>query len=366
MVYILLILFTALLVSISEKLASRSVLLLSLVPYFLVASIQSGVGTDYYNYLNIYTTSVDMDRFYQSNEFVFYFAIKLFQYFDFPGQSVFVFSAFVNTILFYFILRSLKRCGYTITIVFIIFMLVTGIYQNQLNGIRNYSAILSFILCFLLFFEKRYFSFALVFIWGVFSHFSFLIVLPVFAFLVLSNGFLRRLWLIFLISPVFYLFILPGFVENLVSYVFPKYAYLLASESLEQKDFMDILPKIILLPIYLLSVFSYSKSSSHLDYKGTLHYGMNIFVFSYFIFLTLTTFSVFSRPLQYFSFFYIFPIYYLVVRFNLISKKLSVFRYFLTIMLIISLAGPFIAKATFFKANEYDYKTIIFSGEERS
>ena len=342
----------------------RKFLFIALMPYFLVAALQYGVGTDYFNYIEIYNTGVDLERFALANEYVFYYIFIFLQEYNIDHQWIFIFSSLINTSLFYFILVSLKRMNFNILIVFLLFMLVTGIYQNQLNGLRNYAAILSFVLCFCLLVEKKYLAFIIVFIFGFFCHLSFTITIPIYILVYLKVSFKKRLIEVFWFSIPFYFLILPTFIDVIVQYIFPKYVYLLNGEVSEAKSFASLVPKLVLFPFYLYAVYLYSKDyNKFVGHKNDImHYGMNMFVVTYFMFLILPSFGIFTRVLQYFSFFYIFPLYYFIDKFNLFSFRLSSYRFLLFVLFMIFVIFPYVAKVTFFKANEYDYISILSQG----
>jgi len=355
MMYILLTLFNTIYFFIVRNYAFQSVLwIIPALTYFLLSALQYGVGTDYFDYIYIYETSYDMPRFIESNEFLFVYLIGFLQDLNLGGQSVFVSVSLVITMLTFIILFKFKKHFLKVWLVFLLFMTITGMYQNQMNGIRNYVAIFSFVIACIYLYEKKVIFFSLISLFGLFSHFSYILVLPI-IILRFINIKVNKLGYIFIISGMIYYFGLPLLIKPIVEMFFPKYLVWVSAETLESSTFVALLPKLVNLPIYIFTFYLLSKKDSERVCDNIIYFFIYIFTVTFWLILLSLHVGVIARVSQYFSFFYIFPIYYTLMYF--LNKKQIRMLLFIFVYLI----TPFIAKTTFLAKNEYNYKSILFS-----
>ncbi|ENM5843899.1 EpsG family protein, partial [Vibrio mimicus] len=156
-------------------------------------------------------------RFYEANEFLYYFAFEFFRDMSFGAQAIFVFSAVINAFLTVLILFRLKDLSFNLTIFAFVFFCVSGIYHNQMNGLRQFTAVLSVILCSLYLHSSSFKTMLSAFLASL-SHTSSLLVLPT---LLVSklNITKRKLIFIFVFSFPLYFFLLPLFFDYLLSLI---------------------------------------------------------------------------------------------------------------------------------------------------
>lgn len=336
-----------------DKYKSKILLAFPLFIFFIISAMQYDVGTDYNNYIDTYYYGVDLNRFYNSNELIFYYLFEFIRYYKLGPQSIFIISSFIMTMCFWYICIILKNNDIKIFVFFVLFMTCTGIYQNQLNGLRNFVAIYFFIISLILMFDRKLFLVVMFLILGLLAHSSFVIVIP---FLILYVLYMRvdvkYYYLFFIFSGMIYFFIIPLFVEQVVDLLFPQYLYHLSNDAY---TFSELLTKFVLLPIYILSINIYMKNNN--NEKSFLGFMMFVFICTYWIILLPLKIGLASRLIQYFSFFNVFPIYFLLI--TLKNRTL----YGLVVMMVII---PFIAKVTVLSKNEYDYKSIIFNYNQYS
>ena len=250
--------------------------------YWLLLGLQYGVSVDYFSYLTI----VDQGgRAYivNNNEFGFLAIVKLINFLGLPAQSLFGFVGLIHTILFFVLLNKLSKYNFKIWLIFILFFVITGIYHNQMNGIRQFVAVLATPLFLIAIFERRYLKSILYAILALSFHKSFLIVLilvPVFLFF--RNISKKKQLLIFVLMPFIYFvgfdFVFGYLVENL----FYSYKHYIAGGMEFRPTY--ILTKIYYLPIFILFWWIYIKKR---EKENTLFmFFITIFSFTYCAYIT--------------------------------------------------------------------------------
>ncbi|HFF1655374.1 TPA: EpsG family protein [Providencia rettgeri] len=329
--------------------------ILSLLPcftiYFLVSAMQYNVGTDYFTYINIYNHQFLYERYYDVNEFVFYYTVKLSNFLDLPEQSLFFFFSLLQSIPI-FIYLSVMRNKYKLNvfILFFIYMTVTGIYINQLNGIRQYAALTLFPLISFLCFERRYLLSLILILFSISLHqsaFIFIVVFPLVYFYRKTN---IPLFFIFLITCPIYIFG-TELILYLVKILELKYTSYFDSEYSEPKDILNLLTRLYYLPLLLYFFYIYKRNGD----RNYFDFSIFLFCIFYFSFIMGLDFGLLSRIASYFWFFIVFPLYYII---NDSIKKGQSFSF---IVFVIYVLVPFLLKTTIFAKAEYLYQSILFT-----
>lgn len=338
------------------KLVSLPVLLsLPFFLYFIGPAFQYAVGTDYFSYIWIYETPNRVEQVYWNlnHEYGFYFLVKILQYFDLHSQSLFIAFGFLDTVLFFAILIMLRKYGFKLWIVFLLFFTVTTIYHNQMNGLRQYIAILSTPILFIFIFEKKYFKAILISLFALSFHKSFIIILILVPFVMiikrLNNLQLFKLWLI----VPFLLAVLVPVVANLfIEYLLPVYKNYLNGQEFK---FTSILTKVYYLVFvgYFWYVYLTKQFISKVN-QNIFKFMIVVFSLTYCLYLTDVTIPMYGRIFQYFFFFYIFPLYY-IIEYNIIYRN-----YRILIVIISMLVVPYMMKVLAFPVREYAYDSILF------
>ncbi|WP_137222139.1 EpsG family protein [Shewanella sp. MEBiC00475] len=328
------------------------------VVFFFVPAMQYDVGTDYFSYVEMYKYGYNVDLYYKKGEFVFHYLLVFLRSFSLGEQSIFVTVSIVNTFSFSAILYLLKKNGFKIWLVFFLFFCVTGIYHNQMNGLRQYIAIYLLPLSILLFYSHKYILAVSTSLFAVFSHFSYAITFIIYFLKVLLPKPVVILAL-FILSFVFYLFVLPMFLPMVVGKLFPVYIPYFESVHAAQANFVSVATKVYYIPIYIMFFYYYFKDTKNnilYTFSGK-SFGFFILIWSatFWIFLSAIKFGFLGRVNQYFIFFYIFPMYYVLHREMLKHKFYNVF------FLICYIAIPYVLKVTVFSTAEYNYKSIFFN-----
>jgi hypothetical protein len=332
-------------------------LLFLLFPVFYIYTIgpafQYGVGSDYFHYLRMYTVEVE-ERLFYAGEYSFYYIVKFLRYFELGEQSMYIVTSIIQASLFFIILEKLKKYKFKRWLVFLIFFIVTGIYFNQMNTLRQFVAILSAPIFFIYLYEKKYFKVVLISLFALSFHSTFIIIILFGSIFIFLKNFNKKIvFIIFLISPIVLLFIFPLFAQIIFESLFPVYAKYLNTDT--SRALRIVVVKVYYIPIIFLFWFIYIKDKMYYSYNSVF-FKYIIILFSLTSFFYLLDFSVFmhGRIFQYFYFFYIFPIYYLIEYFY--TKK-----YFILLQIIsLYISLPFFLKIFVFKLQEYSYDSILF------
>ncbi|MFV1467698.1 EpsG family protein [Idiomarina sp. HB] len=337
----------------SDRFSSLILFLLLVSLYSFLPALQYEVGTDYNSYYQSVYKDSKSSVFFNKGEFLFHYLIEFIEALSLHQQFIFVFSGIIQGALFVNILRVFRRQGYSISLIAFLFIVVTGIYHNQLNGLRNYIAILSFVNLCLYSAENKYIKSIIIAIFGALFHQSFLLAvictLPIILF---KHKIYKNIFLVYLLSFLVFASGTPMLIlENLINIFAPFYAHYLNYES--SVSALNIATRAIYVPIALVFFWYFYKV---LKKKGLSDFDkaiLSIWAVSANLFFLLIYWGPFFRLIGYFSFFSIVPIYF-VLRSKEINKEM---RYIILLLLIAS----YIPKVTFFAEGEYSYSSIIQS-----
>nr|WP_228490417.1 EpsG family protein [Vibrio parahaemolyticus] len=323
-------------------------LLITVIP----SSLQYGTGTDYFSYIIIYNTELNLESYIKKGEILFPYLIYFLKSMNLEAQSLFFCVSLFNGLLFSLLIKDLNKKGYSSWIFFFVFMTCTGVYHNQMNGLRQYMAVYALPLVAIFLSEKRRIKSILYVLYGFFSHFSF--ILPLAGLFILSLRFFRKVnyFYLFVISLFVYKLLIPFLAINFVGIVFPAYKYYLLAERIEEANIISIVTKLYYLPLILYFYYLLGKGLVVLN-NNAEKFIILIFSSTYWFFLASQEISILGRAAQYFYLFYSFPIYYVISYFYNKNKPvtfvLSVFYIFL----------PYVLKVTILAKNEYLYHWIL-------
>lgn len=312
-------------------------------------AMQSGVGTDYETYFNYFYNN-EHTLYLNKNEIIYYYVVELTKFIGDP-QFQFILISVVQGLLFFYLLFLLKSEGYKSWLIFIIYFLCTGMYHNQMNGLRQFICVYIVPISVIFIYKNKFLNFSFFSFFSFFVHSSSLFS----SFFVITLSRLRKyfigkkilLLILFILSFGFYLvdfkkiiiYFLEFFNLRFLSYVDTKYA--------EGRDILGLLTKFYYLPIIILFWFFYLRNTKNSRFLNSEINDFFILIFSltYFMFLQALSFDLMLRIWGYFNFFIIFPIYYVFVR----CTKFS-FALILIYILIF-----YLAKVLFFPVAEYEY-----------
>lgn len=321
--------------------------------YFFVAGMQYGVGTDYFSYVDIYENPSIWNRYYSKKEYLFYWLNVLLNQLSLPTQSLFLAFSLVNSTLLFVYFKKIKSQGFILSLFFFAFFCVTNIYNNQLNGLRQYVVIAALpLITWYLYYDKKILAVVLLLAASFFHNTAWIVLLFIFPLFILDKKTNISLSLVFVCSFFVY-FILGKYLNPLVSWILPSYAHYLDSELSERMALTQLITKLYYLPLLIYFYFVYKKN--HEKGGRYLHFMLLCASATYWFFILGLYLGIANRIYSYVIFFSAFPIYYLLYRSWVLKRKyefLLIFLYVLT---------PYIAKVTFLAKAEFLYRAIIFN-----
>lgn len=235
--------------------------LLAMLPaflvYFLVAGLQFDVGTDYFSYVDIFYDNERNQLYFNRNEFFFFWLNDALNKMGLPAQSLFLAISFVQASLLFIYLKKIKAYGISLWLLFFVFYVVTNIYNNQLNGLRQFVVVSAIPLLTILLFEKRYLRFLAVLAFVSFFHNTAWFVLFLAAAFLVRKAISSRLIYLFLVSAIGYL-IIGVFIYELVEIILPSYSHYLLSDHADEYSILSFITKLYYLPL-IFYFFPYIK-----------------------------------------------------------------------------------------------------------
>jgi hypothetical protein len=322
--------------------------------YLASPALQFNVGTDYFSYIRLYESG-NYRIYFNNGEYGFYFMNELLTYFNIDSQGVFVAIGAIDTFLIFLILATLKKYKFKLWIIFFLIFVVSGIYHNQMNGLRQFVAILCTPLFFIYMYERKYLKLFLISVLALSFHKTFVTVLLFGAIAFIAKNYSKRvLLLLSALIPFMYLFVMIELIYYAVDLLVPSYKHFFTLDIIENNRGL-VLVKLYYMPFFIYFWYLYLKTKQN-DFVSSELFKFFIVIFSLTYSMYLLQFSVAyaGRIFQYFQFFYIFPLYY-IIEYNI--------KYNNRIILLVGMFAlliPYIAKVLWFPAREYLYSSILF------
>ncbi|CAM8292168.1 EpsG family protein [Morganella morganii] len=322
------------------------------IVYFLISGLQYNVGSDYPSYIYIYENPWVLERFFNSGEFFFYYSNIILNNLELPSQFIFILFSFVQSLFIFLYLKKLKHYHITLWIFFVLFITVTNIYNNQLNGIRQYAALTLLPLLTITLYEKKYKTYIIGCLFSMTFHFTAIIFIALLFVRPLLKFVLRYPFLLFSLSLPFYIFLSQS-VPFILELTNMKYSSYMESKYFQPRDISVIITKLYYLPLILYFFFIFNnKKETHFNY---MNFCLAIFVITFWSFIMGLDIGLLSRLANYFWFFVIFPLLYLLN--NALQRKKTFEFLFIFVYCIL----PYLAKVTFLAKGEFLYQSYIFN-----
>lgn len=353
MIYLLVILYVIIYTSIIK--VERNKKLDFFIAYFpiflifiLVISLQSNVGTDYQSYLDIASGDKSIEWFLNKKEYLFIFIVKITRWFQNP-QLIFLLVGIIQMIFLFLISEYIYSKGYSLSIFYIFYFIMSIALFNQLNGIRQYISIYIIVYSLLLFIDKKITKSAIFIILASLFHKSSIYFLLIFIFypIINKNINIKYLFIILLITIIFAFIITPENYELLFKNT--SYITYIGSEFNTKYSLRTIIPKLPRIVIYLSSLIIIKKKNVS-NYENKL---VNLsFIGIIFMILSFTS-SLWWRFYLYFDIVLIFP---LIILYNKKFKFKNIYYRSIILILFIIL----ILKILIFPEAEYKYRSILY------
>ena len=312
---------------------------------------QYNVGTDYDSYYEIFTDSDALNLYYSKGEYLFFYLVHSLNRIGINGQQIFIVIALLNSVLLFKILSYIDKKN-TFLFVFL-FITVSTVFHNQMNGIRQYMAVYLITLMIILLLRKRFFISALLLIASYYLHNSALLLVLFIPFLLIMTNKVRNTKLILsllLIASVISLFSFEEKVKEFL-YLFSEYQHYAESDYLKDISFKGKVTKLIFVPIYIYALLSVYKSGKLNNYESNLFL---VGIYSYIIKTLFLVTSLTNRLGFYFLILSILPLFFLL-KHLMYKRTASIFTILLYVFLF-----QYLVKVVLFPVGEYSYASCYF------
>ena len=331
-----------------ESLSRGYALFCFVILWIFVIGGQYGVGADYFSYMSLFSNGEENIGYYNSSgeKGFYWFLIGLFSI-GFSGQQIFVVFSLLWAMLFLLIVSKITTPKYYYLFFFLL-VCFNGIYHNQMNALRQFTAMYMItyaLLCFI--YERKFIkSFIFLIIAQLFHQYTFIALSFIILGLCLWKTIDNYKILLALILLCFFLSFID--VNTIILDLIAKTS-IGAATYLNNEFNVPPTAKIVkyfLFVYYLIAVFLYKKMKSELSDNEKKIFILGI-IGECLTLLAINNF-VLSRINMYFNFISLFPIFF-------IFKYLKHKNTFLFLILLII----YILKVTFFATAEYKYDSIL-------
>ena len=325
-------------------------LCLLLAPVFIlwlfICGGQYYVGTDYPSYLQIFE-GTNIEFYLQKHEYLFVAIVMFCNKCGLHGQTLFYIFYTINFIFFFLIVKRLPLRN--IFIFVLLYITVTNLFNNQLNTLRQATAIYIGTYAILSIIEGKNIKATFFILIASLIHISALILFLVFIFKQIISSFSFKSLLLSLFAAVGLSFVFQPDILNFILLLLPDhYAAYLENGAIAEQGLIYKIAKYIFIPIYLLAWGCFK--DKELSKEATLLFKLGWIAFC--LRLGLINLTIITRITDYFLIMSIYPI--LLYLSYLIKTKHS----FLFISITFFLSLFYCLKVTLFASKEYLYNSI--------
>ena len=187
-----------------SKTAFTFLLIIPAISWLIVLGSQYYVGTDYPTYYKYFDSGIDLSLYLRKKEYAFYFIAQFVNKSFLPAQSGFFIISFIQVL---FLCRFCIKLNFDRPDIFIIiYFCCATCFYNQMNAIRQYTAMAIFLYSTLFLYErnlKKYFVFIL---FASMFHFSAIILFLLYPFSFLFNLKSSKWYKLYLILSIILMF----------------------------------------------------------------------------------------------------------------------------------------------------------------
>lgn len=322
--------------------------------FVLIIGSQYRVGSDYTTYLDMFSGRIGLDYFDDKNEIVFSNFIRVCRSIGIEGQGVFFVLALFWIVLLLYAFSSFANSRYLYVFLFLFVVLSTA-FNNQMNAVRQYTAVYISLLLFVNYIDGKYVIAAILFVMSLLIHTSTMLLLPIFLIIWRCPVVESRIFqsVIVVSGIVFSLIYKDEWLFRFVS-IFDLYGNFNSNnEFVTSLSEINKWTKFVNLPILAASIYNYDLFG--LSEREKKFYTLGIF--SYAIQMACLSSSVTARFGMFFQIFQIIPIaYYLIY---LLHRKKNIYKLVYMIVMLF-LFFIYAVKVTVFAVGEYSYNSIFF------
>lgn len=315
-----------------------------LLLWLLICSTQYYVGTDYGSYMDIFHGR-SLDRY----EPGFLMILKTFFYLGFKGQ---VFYLLFYSLSFIFLILIFRQYDLEIKfywILIILYICVSNLFNNQLNGLRQAVGTYIGTFGFLLVLKQYKYQGFLIILLASSIHLASLIYA-----LVLLTPIVKKLQ-----SNFFYALLACGFLMSLtinvsifysiLKFLPTGYANYIIYKHLEHASLSAMVPKYIYIPFYVLSIKKLPWYKLTFSQKKIFDWGILSFTFK----LCLLGIPTVSRITDFFLILSLYPLY------CLLKYYAEYHKYRILSLILLLFISLYFIKTVIFPSAEYSYKSMI-------
>lgn len=315
--------------------------------WLIICGGQYYVGTDYASYYGIFKYK-DFDFFLLKKEYLFVWIAQFFYNLSLPPQASFYGFYFIG---FMFLLYITSKLHHKTSFIYILlYISVSTVFNNQLNGLRQYISIYICTTGILLLYEnKGIIKYIICILLASMMHSSAILTLPFVFFKIRSQITVLQAKLLILSAVLFFLFGDLNQLIEMFSFLIPSHFMPYIGGKFDTPtSFIQNLTKLIYLPFYWYSI---SLLRSNI-LKGFDMYLFTVGLVSYSIRLMFINNVIFNRVGNSLILLSLFPLYYLL-RHLYLTK--SYIKFSLIILFFISF---YLLKVVAFPKQEYLYNSI--------
>lgn len=362
MIYLMLLSFTLFyLKSIDRYLDFKGAYIL-LIPFaallLIIPSIQYGIGTDYFSYIHIYSDDLAISRLQMKGELLFYHLYSIANFFELGPQSIFLLSSLIVTLSFTSLFYRLRKDKFDILILFFLFFVVTNIYHNQMNGLRQYVALSFFPLIYFSYIKKEYLLSCMLSLLAFYTHSSALICVLLFIVPLGARLSYNKLMVLFFLMPLLISYV-SEWVGVLIEDYIPWYSHYLSVSYGKALPLSSIFSKLYYFPLYIffwliVTKIKTNEELNNLSNNYVFKCFITLWVITYWMFLLYLDYGFFFRVASYFFFFYIFPLYFII------KYLLSINGVFRLLLVYLYLLAPYFYKVVVAPVEVFTFRTNVF------
>ena len=332
---------------------SPSAQLFSYFPLIIVAVIICGgqyyVGTDYPSYIRFFNGS-GLEHYVNTGEVGFVYSIKSLLYLGIRGNGIYAFFYFVGFLLLAFFIRGSRLPSQFIFLFLLLFIGFTGLFNNQLNVIRQAIAIYIGSMGALEIIKRKWmYGIFLIVISSTFHAAAIIYLIFLFSPLVekLSNSMLYGLIILGGISG---LVLSSDFLNIILPFLPPTYAWHIEGGAIGEREGLQIITKYIFIPLFIFSIKERKKYNLSTIHEKLFKWG----IIGFSLKIGLLGLTIISRVSDYWLIFSIFPLFFYLVWLWKSNKQKKIYSHLLMLLIV----GFYFIKTCVFPSFEYKYQSI--------
>lgn len=319
-----------------------------------ILGFQYGVGTDYFNYLEIFNNVDRLNYYYYfKKEYIFFYFVKILRNFFENGQIFFILVSLIENILFYYYIKLMiinKIINRKRLYLYIFLFLCFGTnFYNQMNGIRQYFNIYLISICIFYIYYNNFFKYFFIYVIGANIHKSFLLFFPIYIFKYLYKKLNSTKLQILIVLAIGFNFLPVIEILKTIIGMIPNYSYYANHWYLREIDITQKITKFIFFPYYIYSAFLIRQKKKKIEI-----YMLKVTILAYVIRIFCLKLTVTNRMGEYFTLLSIYPIYLVIENYIQKKKKIEL------VILLSLILGLFLVKVIIFPKNEYLYNSYLF------